>query len=242
MELLLKISLFIFFIFLSLSTKGQSHFKPNAEISFGVNYSNPYGEIKLVRGTRKVVTTDFTGSLSYQLKATKIMNSKNCVSISIGFANYTYNNREDYNDGYRNYSSDDFNYIPLFLHYDRIIKMWNTKLDFILGGHTGIIIYQKEINLLSELHLLEIPVDEWPPHPENLSPFDLEIHNGFGIGFHIGLRKMLYKERLFCEVVASASYASFSAGIINDFENDGDDDIQLKTNPFDLGIQIGYRF
>ncbi len=206
----------------------------------GVSYSDPSGELVLIRGTRKIVRTNFSAAPSYTIKFGKRLNQNSELSLSLGYANYTYENKEDYTDGFKNYSSDDFNYIPLYLNYDKLLDV--NSWQIVLGGHAGIAFYGKEVNLLSELHLLGTPVDQWPSHPDMFSPLDLEIQNNLGIGIHGGLRRDLVVGRLFAELNFSATYTQFVAKILDDPEDDGDEDVNLDTNPVDVGIQIGYRF
>ena len=209
-------------------------------VSAGVSYSNPLGEIELVRGTRKVVRTRFTNAASYTIEFGRRITQGSELSLSIGYANYTYENKEDYTDGFKNYSSDDFNFIPVFLNYDLLFDLGSWKGVF--GGHTGIAFYTKEVNLLSELHLLNIPQDQWPSHPNELTPLDLEIRNSFGIGIHGGVRRDFLEGKMFVEFLFSTTYSQFVAKILNDPEDDGDKDVELDTNPFDLGIHVGLRF
>ncbi len=209
-------------------------------VSAGVGASNPLGEIELIRGNRKVVRTQFANAPSYTLEIGKRINQGSEVSLSIGYANYTYENKEDYTDGFRNYSSDDFNFIPVFLNYDLIFGQGSWRGFF--GGHAGIAFYTKEVNLLSELHLLNIPQDQWPSHPNELTPLDLEIQNSFGIGIHGGARRDFFEGKMFVELLFSTTYSQFVAKILNDPEDDGDRDVELDTNPVDLGINLGWRF
>lgn len=209
-------------------------------ISGGVSYSNPLGEIELIRGARKVVRTRFSNSPSYMIKFGRRINSGSELSVSVGYANYTYENKEDYTDGFKNYSSDDFNFIPLFINYDLLFDLGSWRGIF--GGHTGVVFYGKEVNLLSELHLLNIPQDQWPSHPNELTPLDLEIQNSFGIGIHGGARRDFLEGKMYVQFLFSMTYSQFVAKILNDPEDDGDKDVELDTNPIDLGIHIGMRF
>ncbi len=209
-------------------------------VSAGISYSNPLGEIELVRGTRKVVRTQFSNAPSYSLKIGKQIGKNSELSISIGYANYTYENKEDYTDGFKAYSSDDFNFIPLLLNYDLLFDLGSWRGVF--GGHAGVSFYTKEVNLLSELHLLNIPQDQWPSHPDELTPLDLEIKNNLALGIHGGARRDLLEGKMYVELLFSTTYSQFVAKILNDPEDDGDEDVTLDTNPIDLGIHVGFRF
>lgn len=201
---------------------------------FGVAHVRPYGKIKLVRGTRKVVRTDFTGDWEVHADVGYRLRPNLEFGLNVRYARFTYADRTDYADGYIIDQQDDFGFAAVLA---RLTRTFDLKpVAPFVGVELGYIIYSGEVNLMSELHL--VGQDPLPPHPDFLTPFDLDPFNTVGIGVHAGLRKQLGNS-LFADLTVDFLAAKFIAKILNDPEDDGSHDVDLWTNPLSFGITVG---
>lgn len=208
----------------------------NLPIRFGeinVGYLAPDGQTRLVRGNRKIVTTDMLNTFGFSAKFGYKISKTRYATFSINSANITYELKEDYTGGLKIYSDDDFSITAFNIG----LQQYFGKSDIRLYGavNVGYVIFLDDIDLLGEEYLNPLPENEIVVYP-----YKYKTHNyvGFGIDFGIDLDITEH----FGFVIGSSLYMTeMRASLVDDPEDDGID-IESSANSLSFSVGMKYSF
>lgn len=193
----------------------------------------PDGELRLDRGSRKVVNIDVEGDFGYHLALEYLMGKKAGLEIGIIQSNMEYIDHETFTSGDVLQSSDQlkFTLISAALNYH---FLGNRRLDPYLTMTFGFVSYGDQMEITTELPSASLGPD---PNPE-LVTFDL--HQGVSLGLGAGLDFEITKN-WGLGLKTQLNLSNLEASIVNDPEDDGRD-IDLSVNPIIVGLNISRAF
>jgi len=214
------------------TTAKDSSFK----FRMGVDWLELNGEVRLVRGSRKVVTTDAGSGISWGGQVEFIPGGRFGFFLEFTQLASDYTHNEDFTNGLSISTTDDLKLNMIQVGFNRYYWQ-DRKIDFFAGVHFSYVMYSKKLNLFSEQ--MPLPADLSTINP---TPFNLEVHNGPGIGIHLGIIIPL-NQNWFISTGSSLSLAWMRADIIDDPEDpESGSDINSPFHPLKVGIKIGYRY
>ena len=222
-------------LFLSSTSKAQNSNTDTQRwrVRTGGILTIPDGELRLDRGSRKVVRIDVEGGIGYLFGLEYLTGEKTGLEMSIAKSNMEYFDTETFATGEILQSSDQlkFTLISAALNY-HILK--NRRLDPYLTIMVGFASYGNEIQITTEL-----PNSSLGPNP-NPELVTFELHQGASIGFGAGLDFEITKSWMI-GLKTQINLSNLEASIINDPEDDGRD-IDLSVNPIIVSLNIAKSF
>ena len=158
------------------------------------------GSRRLVRGDRKVVSTDAVGGFAPHLTIRHRASERYSLTLSLFRMETRYTHREDFTNGLSVTTTDKLMIKSASVGVRRHLEAggWGTPY---LDAHATLLRFSDELNLLSEQAL---PADLATINP---TPFDLTVSNGLGLGFGVGVDMTLGETGLFLSPGASLTVA-----------------------------------
>ena len=203
--------------------------------SGGLSWLELNGERRLVRGDRKVVTTNAEGGVAPFLEASFPLNDRYSLTFAATRVESRYTHNETFTNGLSVETTDD---LTLGMIAAGVKRTWGRSgaLKLNVNAHLAFLLYNDRLELLSEQQL---PAD---PSTIEATPFNLSVLNSFGGGLGIGVEAPLADSGLFLSAGARLTLGFMPADIINDPEDPEDGhDVNSPMHPLSIGLGVGYR-
>ena len=201
----------------------------------GLSWLELNGERRLVRGDRKVVTTNADGGLAPFLAASFKLSNRYSLTFGATRVTSSYTHTETFTNGLSVGTTDD---LTLGMITGGVKRSWGAPgaSQLNVDAHLAFLRYNDRLDLLSEQQL---PADLSTINP---TPFTLDVLNSFGAGLGIGVEVPLGDSGLFLSSGARLTLGFMPADIIDDPEDPEDGhDVNSPMHPLAIGLGLGYR-
>lgn len=205
-------------------------------MSGGVGWTALNGARRLVRGDRKVVTTDASGGWTPFIEAGVGLGDRYTLSFRVSTLHARYTHNEAFTNGMELETSDD---LPIRMFTGGVGRLWTPGhgATVTVGMHIAYLAYGDTLYLVSERI---VPEDLSTINPGRL---DLRVVNAFGLGGGAQLSVPLGGTGVRLALNARLTVAFMPANIIDDPEDpEPHVDVNSPMHPIDVGLALVYAF
>lgn len=203
------------------------------QVAVGATWLNPDGEIRLVRGDRKVVTNDAFSNAGIDGRVAYRVRRRIGISLSVSHATFSFLDRESFTIGEVIEERDDLHY-TVFLGGVDVHLLPRRRWDPYVTGQVGYVLFNNELHLRSERVL---PDDLSTINPEDII---FAVKDFIGIGVKAGLNWPL-ADRWFLNLEAGMTLTRLLADLIDQHRR-RNNVVDLPLNPWGGSLRLGYRF
>ena len=218
--------------------EGQSSPPPAGSwsVTAGVEWLELNGTRRLVRGTRKVVTTDASSGMVPFLEVAIRLNDRLSLTLGARSLDSDYEHVETFTNGHLIETSDE---LSLDVFTAGLRRGWGlghqTRVS--LDAYVAYLRFNERLNLMSEQ---QVPADVTTINP---TPFDLTVFDDVGLGLGVDAEVPLGSAGLYLNARVNLTIGFMSADIVNDPEDPEDGrDVNSPMHPLGVGVGVRYRF
>lgn len=206
---------------------------PSLALAAGLSWLELNGTRRLVRGDRKVVTTDASGGVAPWLEVTYPLTRNLRLDVGVTRLASEYTHTETFTNGMVLQTVDD---LVLQMYTGGVGRSWRLGSWSVAGeAHLALLRYSPYLELASER---QVPSDL---STINRGPFDLKVSNGVGLGVRLEVDAPLSR----AVVVRSSvglTVGFMPADILDDPEDpEPGHDVFSPMHPLSVGLGLGYR-